>query len=203
MTGMVLSASMLAASAQTPNNNDQTESRITAAMAGVHRFQSSHSIDDLRATSNALISAIDQRAIRTGDVRAHRRSVVAAYAQVLQQLEAISDPSVDPSERPMLCITPPREPSGRQLPSCADPKDISDPATRAQYIAALNANSMKTQRLNAQARIENLAGDTTSLLEIALGRFHTRTPPDTAALDDILRRAGLSEARRSKIHSMF
>jgi hypothetical protein len=204
MTGVLLSASlMVAASAQTPNNDDQTESRIAAAMAGLHRFQSSHSNDDLRATAHALFSAIDQRALRLGDVPRHRRSVVAAYAQLLAQIDGLSDPTFDRSELPMLCATPPREPNGRQLPACADPKDISDSATRAQYVAAIDANSVKIQRRNAQAALHLLGDETTSLLEIVLRRFHIRVPSDTAALDDILRRAGLSEARRSMIHSMF
>jgi hypothetical protein len=204
LAGLVLLASLtLAAYAQTPNPGDQTESRIAAAMTGLRRFQASHSIEDLRATSHALYSAIDQRALRTGDVVGHRRSVVAAYAQVLLQIDALSDPTFNPGELPTSCVTPPREPSGRQLPSCADPKDISDSATRAEYVAAINANAAKIERRNAQARVYLLGDETNNLLEIVLARFRTRAPSDMTALDDILRRAGLSEGRRAKIHSMF
>ncbi|HEY0381949.1 MAG TPA: hypothetical protein VGC72_07095 [Candidatus Elarobacter sp.] len=204
MIGLVFSISLLlAAAAPTTNSGDQTESRIVAAMAGFHRFPSSRSIEDLRATSRALFSAIDQRAIRRGDVLRHRRTVVAAYAQVLQRIDALSDPAFDPSELPSACVAPPREPDGRQLPACADPKDIQDVATRAQYVAAINANSAKIQRRNTQARIYLLGDETANLLELVLSRFRSRAPSDSVALDEILRRAGLSEARRSKIHSMF
>jgi hypothetical protein len=204
MTGLILGASLsVAVPAQTSSNVDQTEGRIATAMAGFHRFRSSHSIEDLRATSHALFSAIDQRAVRTGDVVGHRRSVVTAYAQVLQQIDTLFDPTIDWNQIPTACVTPPREPDGRQLPACSDPKDISDSATRAQYIAAVAAKSAEIQHRNAQAIVYLLADETTSRLEIILGKFHTRTPSDTAALDDILRRAGLSEARRTKIHSMF
>jgi len=199
----LLGSLMPAGSAKTSNNGDDTENRIAAAMAGFHRFQSSRSIEDLRATSHALFSAVDQRAVRRGDVRGHRRSVVGAYAQVLQQIDAISDPAFDPAQLPSTCVTPPREPSGRQLPACADPKEIPDSATRAQYVAAINANSAKIQLRNAEARVYLLGDETTNLLELVLSKFRTRAPSDSAALDDILRRAGLSDARRSKIHSMF
>lgn len=202
--GIVVAITLVAtAAAQAPSSADQTESRIEAAMAGFHRFQSSHSIEDLRATSYALHAAIDQRAVRTGDVIGHRRSVVAAYAQVLQQIDALADPTVNRSELLTLCVTPPREPNGRQLPACADPNAIPDPATRAQYLAAINAKSAEIKHRNAQAQLSILDDDTTSLLEIVLRRFHTRALPDGPALDDILRRAGLSEARRTKIHAMF
>jgi hypothetical protein len=203
LTGAIATGSFAFTASARPQNSDQTESRIAAAMAGYQRFQSTHSIEDLRATSHALYSAIDQRALITGDVVGHRRSVLAAYARVLQQIDAISDPAFNPSELPSLCVTPPREPSGRQLPACADPKDISDPATRAQYAAAVNANAAKLERRNAQARVYLVGDETMSLLEIVLRRFHSRASADTTALDDILRRAGLSEARRSRIHSMF
>ena len=64
MMVVVLGVSLtVPAPAQTSKDIDQTDSRIAAAMAGFHRFQSSHSIEDLRATSYALHSAIDQRAL--------------------------------------------------------------------------------------------------------------------------------------------
>lgn len=206
LAGILVSASLtFPASAQTGNGNggDQTEMRIAAALAGIQRFQSSHSVEDLRSTAHALYSAIDQRALRTGDVVGHRRSVVAGYAQVLAQIDALVDPTVDLTTLPSRCVTPPREPSGRQLPACADPKDITDAATRAQYVAALDANATKLQRRNAQARVQLAIDETTGLLEIVLHRFHNRAPSDAPALDEILRRYGLTDAQRSKIHAMY
>lgn len=189
--------------AQAANGGDQTDARIAAALAGFHRFRTSRSVTDLRASSRALFSAIDQRALRTGDVGEHRRSVVAAYAQVLRQIDGLADPAFDPNELPSPCVIPPREPSGRRLPACADPNDIVDSATRARYVAAIDANSAKIERRNTQAAVSLAADETTSLLEIVLQRFRNRAPADTAALDDILRSAGLSDARRAKIHAMF
>jgi hypothetical protein len=191
------------ASGQTPGTGDQTDGKIANAMAGYYRFQSSHSVEDLRNAAINLVSAIDQRALRTGDVTAHRRSAVAAFAKVLVVLEAIADPGFDPSQRPSTCVTPPREPSGRQALRCAAPEDVMDPGTRAQYQAAIDANSVKIQRFSEQMRIYNATSDTLGMLELVLHRFHRRSPDDSAALDDILQKAGLSKDRRTKIHGMY
>jgi hypothetical protein len=188
-----------AGSARGAVTTDQTEARITTALTGLQRFRSSHSIDDLKATSYALFSAVDLREIQAKDLVTRRRSVVTAYAQVLRQIESLSDPAFNPNELPTLCVSPPREPDGRQLPACADPKEISDPATRAAYVTALDANSANIRRRNAQARLYVLADETTSVLELVLRRFHSRAQPDATALDDILRRAGVSDIRRAKI----
>lgn len=191
------------ASAQTPSTGDPTDARIASAMAGYYRFQSSRSVDDLRNTAINLVSVIDQRALRTGDVTGHRRSVVAAFAKVLSGLEAISDPGFDPSQRPSACVTPPREPSGRQALHCAAPEDVLDPAARAQYQAAIDENSMKIIHFSEQMRISHATADTMGMLELVLHRFHRRAPDDSAALDDILQKAGLSKDRRAKIHAMY
>jgi hypothetical protein len=201
--GIGLSTSVpVGATAQTANA-DQTEAKIQDAMAGYNRFQSSHAVQDLRQAAFALSYAIDQRATRTGDVIGHRRSVVAAFAKVLREFDALVDPTFDPSNPPSLCVTPPREPDGRQAPACAAPGAVLDPAARAQYQAAIDANLVKIQHYNDQAKIANASNDTLSLLEIVLHRFHARAPSDSAALDQILMRSGLSEARRTKIHQMF
>jgi hypothetical protein len=205
--GISLWASLsLVASAQATNNPDKTEARIATAMTGLQRFQSSHSLDDLRATSHALFSAVDRTAIKTGDFPARRRSVVTAFAQVLSQIEALSDPTFDPNDVknfPQVCLTPDREPDGRQLPSCADPNDISDSATRARYVAAIKANELKIKRIGEQHTLRNLDHGTMQELQIVLRGFHSNAPSDGVALDNILRQAGISDARRAKINAMF
>ncbi len=182
---------------------DKTEARIAAAMTGLQRFQSSRSIEDLRATSHALFSAVNLHDIRAEDLVTRRRSITIAFAQVLHQMESLSDPAFDPNDLPWLCVTPPREPNGRQLPACADPKVIADPAIRAEYAAAIDANSAKIARGNAQAKLYLLEDETTGLLAIVLSRFRPRAPSDAAALDGILRRAHISDARRAKIDASF
>jgi DnaJ-domain-containing protein 1 len=98
---------------------------------------------------------------------------------------------------------PPREASGRQLPSCADPQDLTDPAARAAYVAALQANELKTERASRYQELRNIDDDAMLSLRLNLADFHAVTRSDSANLDGILRDAGLSDARRAKIDAMF
>lgn len=189
--------------AQSTVNGDQTESRIALAMAGYERFQTSHSAEDLRKTAFELIKTIDQRALRTGDVIGHRRSIVSAYAKVLKAVDGLSDPSFIPDHPPSICVMPPREPDGHQAPACADPKTVRDPGARAQYIAAIEQRSAEIRSYNAQMQIVGIANEVLGTLEIVLHRFHARAPDDSAALDEILRKSGITDARRAQIHAMY
>jgi hypothetical protein len=182
---------------------DQTDNRIAVAMAGYNRFPISHSPEDLRKTAFDLITVIDQRALRTGDVVGHRRSIVAAYAKVLKLVDSLRDPNFVPNQPPSTCVTPPREPSGRQAPPCAAPQDVLDAGTRAHYLAAIDQRSAEIRYYNAQTQLVGIANDTVSLLGIVLHRFHTRAPDDSAALDDVLRKSSLDVARRDQIHVMY
>jgi len=148
---------------------DDTDRRIAAVIAaGSTHFQASHAVEDLRKTAIALSETVDQRALRTGDVTGHRRSLVAAFANLLRQIDALADPAFDSSVLPSHQMTP-----------------------------------EQTQRYNAQIQIVAAAKDTLSLLEISLHRFHRRAPDDSAALDEILRKSGISDARRAQIHAMY
>ena len=199
---IVMSAAPVVVTGQT-SSDDQTSTRIATALGWFDRFQTSRSPEDLRKTAFELVKVADQRALRTGDVIGHRRSIVAAYAKVLQAADSLGDPSFDPDQRPSSCVTPPREPNGRQAPACAAPSDVLDPTARAQYEAAIDANSAKIRYFNAQMQIVSVTNETMSLLGIVLHRFHTRAADDAAALDDILRKSGISASRREQIHAMY
>jgi hypothetical protein len=190
------------ASAAAPKK-DQTKARIATALQGLQRYYSSHSLEDLHGAVDALTSAVDMNAIKHRNRLVRRRTVVQAWAQVLREVELSYDPTFDPNDRPATCLVPPREASGRQLPSCADPSDIQDPAARAVYVAALQANDHKIQQANHYQELRNIDDDAMLSLRLNLAGFHTVTPADSAALDGILRRAGLSESRRTKIDAMF
>jgi hypothetical protein len=78
-----------------------------------------------------------------------------------------------------------------------------DPAARAAYVAALQANERKIARANHYQELRNIDDDAMLSLRLNLGSFHTITRADTAKLDGILRAAGLSDARRATIDAMF
>ena len=201
-----LSVACSAAASGAAPKKDQTKARVASALQGLQRFYGSHSLEDLHATVDVLTSAVDMTTIKRKNLIARRRTVVQAWAQVLREVELSYDPSFDPSnpnDRPSTCLVPPREASGRQLPSCADPAEIVDPAARAAYVAALQANERKIARANHYQELRNIDDDAMLSLRLNLGSFHTITRADTAKLDGILRAAGLSDARRATIDAMF
>jgi hypothetical protein len=192
--------------AQTTDKADRSEPRIAAAMAHYRRFQSSNSLDELRATAQGLYLAADLSTIKPSDVVARRRSIVSGFAQVLHQIELQKDPSfdaTDPNSQPAGCVIPPEEPSGRGLQPCADPNAITDPATRAKYVAAINANNLKLQRFSRNLSLYNLENEAMADIEMTLLVFHAKAPSDGPAIDNILRKAGLSDTRRLKINAMI
>lgn len=187
--------------------DDQTDARIASALQGLQRFHSSHSLDDLKASVGALTSAVDMPTIKPENYVARRRAVVRAWAQVLGAIERSYDPTFDPNNpnnTPEECLGPPREASGMQLPSCADPNDVQDPVARAAYIAALAANDLKIKRMTFYRNLHNIDDGAMLSLRMNLDSFRrVMTPSDSAALDRILRQAGLSDARRTEIDAMF
>lgn len=195
----------IASSAQTPAAADRGLPRLVAANALLDRYRSTHSLDDLQAAESKLFSATDFSTMRHSDLVARRRAVTSGYARVLHELEMLVDPTFDPNDPknyPLLCVTPAREPSGRQLGSCADPNDVQDPATRAAYVAAVEQNAARTRRINTQRRAHTLAAETTDDLAHVLRRYRPLAPDDSPALDTILRQAGVSDARRATIEAM-
>lgn len=201
-----LSVACTAAASGAAPKKDQTKARVASALQGLQRFYGSHSLEDLHATVDVLTSAVDMTTIKRKNLIARRRTVVQAWAQVLREVELSYDPSFDPSnpnDRPATCLVPPREASGRQLPSCADPQDLTDPAARAAYVAALQANELKTERASRYQELRNIDDDAMLSLRLNLADFHAVTRSDSANLDGILRDAGLSDARRAKIDAMF
>ncbi len=126
---------------------DESDARIADALQSLQRFSLQRSLTDLQEAIGILTSAIDIRAISRGDLVAKRRQVVGAWGRIFKAIEDSTDPTFDLSNRnniPDQCVTPPREANGRQLPSCADPADVTDPVARAKYIAAINANDLKS-----------------------------------------------------------
>ncbi|MBV9409764.1 MAG: hypothetical protein JO164_13130, partial [Candidatus Eremiobacteraeota bacterium] len=135
------------------------EMRISAAMTGLERFRASGSVDEIARTSHDLRSSLnhsDLVSLSASDLMALRRRYVADYAELFSAIEGLEDPTFVESDdryRPLMCITPPREPNGHQAPPCADPSVIVDPVARATYVAALQANADRTKQINMQRHL--------------------------------------------------
>lgn len=205
---LLVLACSLAASAVSKNTavRDETKSRVASSLDDLQRFNVTNSLDDLQASIDSLSSAVQLRTIASRHIVGRRRLVVRAWAQILHTIEASSDPTFDPTnprDLPLMCIVPPREANGEQLPGCADPRDLQDPVARAAYVAAIKANAAKAQRMDFQTLLRHLDDDAMLSLRLSLADFRKRARPDPAALDEIVRQAGISDARRQKVDAMF
>ena len=188
----------------------QMESRANAAVQRLQVFKASGSLDDLRSAINTMQSSLDLSEVTPQNFIATRRKQVGVWAQILKVIEQSYDPSYDPRDpasRPALCLQPPMESSGKQLPPCADPKSIQDPAARVAYVTALQENSRKIARAGSYHDLHvidlNAMGILTSELRLLNRVAPENTPADSVALDGILRQSRISEARRAKIDAMF
>jgi len=185
---------------------DMTDARVAASQKVLQRFATSHLRSDLTSAAEVLFSASSIRAVATENLVTNRRKLVAAYANVLHEIEGQYDSTYDPADPKNLthlCVSPPQEPSGRRLPCGADPNDISDPSTRATYLAAIQAENAKIQRRINYHDVFVLDEEAMGHLKVLLQTYRAKAAPDAGALDQIVRGAGVSDARRAKIDAMF
>ena len=182
-----------------------TSTRIDLSSQALARFASSHSMSDLRSAVDALDGTIDIGNLTPENFISTRRAIVGAYARVLKAIEQSYDPTFNPSnpaDLPEVCV---KAPEG--LPSCTDPMDVKNAQARAAYVAAIQANALKANRAARYQQLYNLDQGAMVGLSMSLDLLRKVAPtnigPDFAALDGILRQAGLSDARRAKIDAMF
>ena len=121
-------------------------------------------------------------------------------------IDSAVDPTFDESDVrqwPAVELAPPREKSGVELPSGADPRDVKDPVARAAYEAALRENNKKTLRANFQVALRRVDEASMNSLRIVLTNYRPFTPSDTAVLTTIIQSGGLSSQRIAKIISLI
>jgi hypothetical protein len=188
----------------------ENASRVADALRQLDRFKTSHAFKDLESAILTLQLAFEVRTFTVGNFVAKRRELVSSWAQILKAIQGSYDPKFnpnDPRQLPVICLPPPPEPNGHQFPSCVDPNEIQDPRTRAAYVAALQLNAAKAKKAAYYSDLSNLDDEAMASLEVRLNLLRKVAPEgvprDSAALDQILQRAGLSEARRKELHPYF
>jgi hypothetical protein len=189
---------------------DASTKRATEALQELQRFKSSHSFKDLEAAIATMQSAFEGYTFASEDFYALRRALVWNWAQILKVVQDSYDPTFNPANRndvPSIHLIPPMEANGTQLSSGVDPRDIQDPKARAIYVAELGENAAKRKRLDAYLSLENVDDEAKASLEVSLDLLRTMAPegatPDAAALDSILRKAGLKDATRRELYPFF
>jgi hypothetical protein len=190
--------------------SNQNAIRVADALRQLERFKTSHSFKDLEAAILTLQLAFEVRTFTPRNFVGQRRMLVWSWAQIFSAIQDSYDPKFnpnDPRQLPVLCLPPPPEPNGHQFASCVDPNEIQDPNVRSDYISELQVNAAKARRAAYYSDLSNLDDEAMASLEVKLKVLRKMAPEgipaDSATLDRILQRAGLSEARRKELDPYF
>jgi len=181
--------------AQAPPTLDDANAHLAAASRAMQQFDASRAPADLRPAIDELTAASNTQVFRrlsAGAFVTQRRTLVAAWAEVLKRIQQSYDPAYDPHSRANWLVW--------GLPV---PEYVHDPQERAAVVAAIKANDEKAKRAGAWHDVMVVDVLAQAILRVVLSQLHKVAPDgagdDFAALDAILRRAGLSDATRENI----
>jgi hypothetical protein len=102
---------------------------------------------ELELTGQLTILTIGRDAPKGEDMEQIRRKNVEIHLNAWKRLLNLIDPAWDPNDVPHENIAPP---AGTGLPGGVDPQAIHDPALRAEYEAAIEANRQKAEIFGTQ-----------------------------------------------------
>jgi hypothetical protein len=162
---------------------DTTPARVKTALEQLHGFEQTQSPDDLQKSISTLGSAIYLSKTVPADYVPARRTLVQAWARILRAIEVNGDLAFDSID----------------LRDLENPNQIHDPSLRAEYVAAILAQ----RRPFFQSRLDSYKNWALNSLRLHLGFFRDVTPPDTVALEDIVRQTGLSDASRANVDAII
>ncbi|HEY0614742.1 MAG TPA: hypothetical protein VGC96_08875 [Candidatus Elarobacter sp.] len=175
---------------------DEITSHVAGASRSVQAFSRSRSFEYLRSAIREMAAAGNLRALTPATFVVRRRTLVRGWAEVLKAIEQSYDRTYDPND-----------PNNRPRLGLPDPRYARDAQARAAAEAAIAANQQKVTRAAYyhDLAIMDMLAEATMKAELAQFRRvePDGTDADFPALDEILRRAGLSSARRAKIDAMF
>ncbi|MGA7747667.1 MAG: hypothetical protein WCA52_11740, partial [Candidatus Aquilonibacter sp.] len=92
--GLILSHN----SAASASTNPEPGTQVTTAMRELQSFNSTHSLSTLGTAIDTLGRAADLHAIAPEDFVTSRRSLMQAWARILQTIEQSYDPTYDPND---------------------------------------------------------------------------------------------------------
>lgn len=123
------------------------------------------------------------RALRPESKHAERRAQLVRYLEVLRRCESLRGTAPDPNQMLLKNVPPPAE---THLPPGIAPEAIEDPALRAEYEAALRANSERARKAIDHRRL----ADTTERVMKGVSEFVSyafcRTDADVAELEQLV-----------------
>jgi len=178
---------------------DVLQRHVTASQEALNRYSASHSLQDLYSAVSLMGGSVSLHELTPQNLIEKRRVLVSNWAQIISKIETSYDPTFDPRSR-FSCPAPPRESNGIQLPACVRPTAVSDTGARAKYETDLATFQKQLAKAAYYQRLHNIDLWAMSSLHATLNVFADVSPKsvssDYAALDNILQKAGISNARR-------
>jgi hypothetical protein len=132
------------------------------------KFDQSHDPAALREAGLLLRSAPVSTGLTTAENDSLGRGKLRLWLTVLDRLDQELDRGFNPEDAPELTVVMPFETG---IPSGLDPSEVRDPAARAVYGQAIQANQAKAERYNRQRRLHDADEELTPEAD----RFVTQT----------------------------
>lgn len=124
--------------------------------------------------------------------------LLATIDQNIDESLDVNDPMKWPPLHPI-----PEGPEGSKYHSGVYPKDIKEPAVRAQYEAALKKNHEKRMQLNFQIDLRNIRDHVVFDVESFVRTYFTSSKEDQTELGNLIRETKLSQDRAKQLKTVL
>lgn len=182
-TAIVLPAALFAAAppmeAKPVTNNQRY---LNEAQAHIKEFESGLDPQRLRDAYMSIENVILPQEPDLKTREQLRKSALSVWLHLLQILDRFVDPNFDPDDVPEDLVQPPKTTGGVVYPPGADPALIADPAARAEYEKAIEANRKKIESYNLQLQLSRLTPRVSERADAFLRRSYTPSPHDRKEL---------------------
>lgn len=164
---------------------------IEAALKPIAEFEKTKDTQLLEKASERLLGIDPLGVPGTAGRLAVRRKAAAAWLRLIHTIDSARDPHFDPEDRPVTRVILPG--SGRPG---GPPKE---PARKAEYDKAVEANREKADRTQLQWRLKAVDMEACGGARSFFRRFYTSSPVDGKELLELREAAAISEVRWSEI----
>lgn len=164
------------------NDMDENRQFLTHAREHLLEFQQSHAPELVSDAFAALQNVFLDREPDLDARPALRAELLAAWLQLIDQIDRNLDPKFDPGDLPVLNVQPPETSDGTLYPPGADPELIDDPKKRAEYEKEIAANNAKIVHYQEQSKLRRVNTRATVLVERFLRASYTSDIEDRQLL---------------------
>lgn len=128
-----------------------------------------------------------------------RQQKLRMWLKIMVSIDHNLDPSFNINDSARMNVSPP----GGAYRAGIDPKDVKDPAIRAEYEELIRKNKEKRERRHLQNGLRHINEQLMFAVERFVRKHYTSSAEDQKELDQLLRETGISEARKQKLKALF